>query len=397
MVTKVLTTLLVVLFANLSYYIIEGRILTDEEDFELEEQLRILNKQPIKSIEDEFGDVFDCIEINKQPALDHPLLKNHEIQMEPTFLPKSSVKKSTMTRKQPVVSLQAIDCPHGTVPIRRTRKKDLVRAKLFMEMHSTIIPYRDIKPGQHPAIVRSNLNSTDRFHGAGATMNLHNPEVADDQSTWSQIWLGNGIIETEFDGIQAGWAVAPELYQDHNTRFVTYWESTSQGKKTGCFNDRCAGFVHVDNRYTLDGVITKTSIYDGPIYSMQLLIFQDIKKNWWLTIPDKSINIGYWPNTILPHLAEGASNVAWGGLAMASANGNSPVMGFGTFPDGNYRHSGFFWDVVTIDAQNKTRIYFGVKDTYVEAKNCYSIRNGVGEVVDSYLFGYGGPGGACGA
>ncbi|KAJ9679427.1 hypothetical protein PVL29_021376 [Vitis rotundifolia] len=28
----------------------------------------------------EYGDIFDCVDINKQPALDHPLLKNHKVQ-----------------------------------------------------------------------------------------------------------------------------------------------------------------------------------------------------------------------------------------------------------------------------------------------------------------------------
>ncbi|PON65527.1 hypothetical protein TorRG33x02_270590, partial [Trema orientale] len=27
------------------------------------------------------GDIFDCVDFNKQPALNHPLLKNHKIQV----------------------------------------------------------------------------------------------------------------------------------------------------------------------------------------------------------------------------------------------------------------------------------------------------------------------------
>ena len=27
------------------------------------------------------GDIIDCVDINKQPAFDHPLLKNHTIQV----------------------------------------------------------------------------------------------------------------------------------------------------------------------------------------------------------------------------------------------------------------------------------------------------------------------------
>lgn len=28
-----------------------------------------------------FGDIVDCVDINKQPAFNHPLLKNHKLQV----------------------------------------------------------------------------------------------------------------------------------------------------------------------------------------------------------------------------------------------------------------------------------------------------------------------------
>lgn len=31
-------------------------------------------------------DTFECVDINKQPAFDHPLLKNHKIQVLTKFL-----------------------------------------------------------------------------------------------------------------------------------------------------------------------------------------------------------------------------------------------------------------------------------------------------------------------
>ncbi|KAF5179430.1 hypothetical protein FRX31_030979 [Thalictrum thalictroides] len=33
-----------------------------------------------------YGDTYDCVDINKKPSLDHPLLKNHTIQMMPNCL-----------------------------------------------------------------------------------------------------------------------------------------------------------------------------------------------------------------------------------------------------------------------------------------------------------------------
>ncbi|KAF5957074.1 hypothetical protein HYC85_004299 [Camellia sinensis] len=108
---------------------IEGdwRSLTKEEDLELEERLKHLNKPAVKTIQNNYGDIYDCVDFYKQPAFDHPLLKNHtfHFQMKPTSLPKRS-----NVRKPLHIGLNGGGCPVGTVPIRRTTKEDLIREKL---------------------------------------------------------------------------------------------------------------------------------------------------------------------------------------------------------------------------------------------------------------------------
>lgn len=43
-----------------------------------------------------------------------------------------------------------VECPHGTVPIRRTTKEDLIRQKTFNQMFdSNIHPVTDSEPGLH--------------------------------------------------------------------------------------------------------------------------------------------------------------------------------------------------------------------------------------------------------
>ncbi|RWR73616.1 hypothetical protein CKAN_00191200 [Cinnamomum micranthum f. kanehirae] len=54
-------------------------------DLEMRRQLKHLNKPAVKSIKSEDGDIIDCVDIFKQPAFDHPLLKNHTIQVLQTF------------------------------------------------------------------------------------------------------------------------------------------------------------------------------------------------------------------------------------------------------------------------------------------------------------------------
>ncbi|TXG46641.1 hypothetical protein EZV62_027863 [Acer yangbiense] len=48
----------------------------------LDRKLKLLNKPAVKSIKSEDGDIIDCVDINKQPAFDHPALRNHKIQKD---------------------------------------------------------------------------------------------------------------------------------------------------------------------------------------------------------------------------------------------------------------------------------------------------------------------------
>ncbi|XP_026452291.1 uncharacterized protein LOC113352719 [Papaver somniferum] len=108
---------------NILNYVVEGaQSISKEEDIKLGTQLKILNKPPIKIILSAWGDTYDCIDVYKQPALDHPLLKNHKIQMKPiSELERDRVETSIFrTRVQ--------SCPEGSVPIKRTEKQDFIRA-----------------------------------------------------------------------------------------------------------------------------------------------------------------------------------------------------------------------------------------------------------------------------
>ncbi|KAM7266310.1 hypothetical protein ACFE04_004207 [Oxalis oulophora] len=50
------------------------------QNHEILDLLKRLNKPAIKSIKSSDGDIIDCVKIEDQPAFDHPLLKNHTIE-----------------------------------------------------------------------------------------------------------------------------------------------------------------------------------------------------------------------------------------------------------------------------------------------------------------------------
>ncbi|KAK7283214.1 hypothetical protein RIF29_12593 [Crotalaria pallida] len=105
----------------------------------IDAKLKLLNKPAVKTIHSEDGDIIDCVIIYKQPAFDHPALKNHIIQEIPKFLIESknentfklkSENENTSMSKSFVSQIwqRSGSCPEGTIPIRRVRKKDLLRA-----------------------------------------------------------------------------------------------------------------------------------------------------------------------------------------------------------------------------------------------------------------------------
>ncbi|KAF9616849.1 hypothetical protein IFM89_032699 [Coptis chinensis] len=365
-----ITLTLVALLICLSYHGIEGRtVSTREEDHELEEQLNILNKPAIKSFEDEIGDMFDCIDINKQPAFDHPLLKDHKIQMKPTMIPEGVVSQTSSQRKRLVIMPKGIDCPEGTVPIRRTQKEDLLRAKSFMES-SSIHTLNNDSPGQYSATFQSSTGGETRYYGAQANMNVINPRVADDQASLALIWLRSA---TDDNVIQAGWA----------------------GAKPGCFNLHCSGFVRVDWKNSIDTVFDKTSVYDYQQLEMQLRVIQDQRKNWWVQIPDFNISFGYWPGSLFQGLADGASQVGFGGITRGSVDGINPVMGFGTFPPVNAKRCGYFRQMKIVNKDNQLTRLVGDWKENTDSPKCYGVKSYGYRKDNGDIIEYGGPGGRC--
>ncbi|XP_039686467.1 uncharacterized protein [Medicago truncatula] len=68
------------------------------------------------SLKDFMADKFECVNIYKQPALQHPLLKKHKIQLLPTFA-------KNIVRSRPSYGKTINDCPLEKVPIYNRRRR----------------------------------------------------------------------------------------------------------------------------------------------------------------------------------------------------------------------------------------------------------------------------------
>ncbi|KAF6156704.1 hypothetical protein GIB67_002419 [Kingdonia uniflora] len=403
-------TLIVYLLCFLvRFHRVQGELsISEEEHLEFDNQLNVLNKPPLKTVVGEAGDVFDCVDIHKQPAFDHPLLKNHSVQMAPTSMPEGLIAKSLTASKELRPVQETVDCPHGTVPIRRTRKEDLKRAKSINTVshaQRSISPHPKTStlttkyPGQHRAIVRTKLSNR-MYHGAYGIMNTLNPNVEREQWSSAQIWVENAA-GGQLDTIQVGWKVDPKLFGDTRTRFFIYWESNADfAEPKGCYNLLCSGFVQTNRENPVGATYAPTSKYGGQQYTVSFYIFQDgITKDWWLINRDlkNPIIYGYWPKSLFPSLTQGANYVGWGAVTQAASSGFSPQMGNGYFADGHYDHSGYFSNILVMnESYDAEEIKRDILEIVRDAPKCfnaklYPYRQDVGNSIM-----YGGPGGACG-
>ncbi|KAK3003260.1 hypothetical protein RJ639_019594 [Escallonia herrerae] len=274
-------------------------------------------RHAVKSIHSEDGDIIDCIDIYKQPALDHPALKNHSIQMRPSFDPRSKITRSTTGRdtnkkedsSQSVTSQlwhRSGSCPKGTIPIRRNQKKDALKVN---QNHS----YGRKKPmhidlNNNPLFAQANhslsilLTTGYSYSGAKGAIKTWNPgvELDEDYST-SQISLKSGPYR-DFENIESGWAVNvlqggehnsayvylcsvllfdryliivltsmsifqvnPSVYGDRQTRIFVYW-TVDGSRNTGCFDLTCPGFVQTSHLIALGAAISQISNPDDLPY-----------------------------------------------------------------------------------------------------------------------------------
>ncbi|XP_015087255.1 uncharacterized protein LOC107030501 [Solanum pennellii] len=295
---RIIDHFLLMVFLCLSYDGVRGTKLSKQEDnLELEKQLEVLNKPPIKTIKTKYGDIYDCVDFYKQPAFDHPLLKNHNYhpQMKPSYSMIESISTtSTSNYKLSKIRLSDKGCPVGTVPIRRITKEDLIRHKLMPP--SEDVTFNNLL--NRFAILHTEDSPDNKFGGAG---------------------------------------VDPALYGDNLTRLFIHF---TDGKTSGCI---CPGFVLLNTQIPIDGVFEPVSQRGGNISDIGLSINWDQENgNWWLFSTESNTPFGFWPREVFDNdFAYFATRVEWGGVVCSPPGILEPPMGSSFFPIENISHDAF--------------------------------------------------------
>ncbi|GMI88512.1 hypothetical protein like AT5G25950 [Hibiscus trionum] len=385
----------------------------------VDEKLKQLNKPAVKTIQSEDGDIIDCVDIYKQPAFDHPALKNHVIQMKPSFVlneEKSSTKNELSSKL--VVSQtwqRSGSCPDGTVPIRRIQRKDLLRAESifrFGRKPQEIVSKSNTtiqKDGHIPFINNTKLSLPSLVNRAAATLvtvgynyigakgdiNVWNPNVAaENEFTTGQIWVKAGPGD-DFESLESGWVVNPQLYGDRRTRFFAHWTKDSY-KSTGCFDLTCSGFVHTNPQIALGAAIEPVSSESGQQYHVTIGIYMDPNTaNWWLKIGADQ-PVGYWPaGSLLFYLNHSSTLVEWGGQVYSTNVKKSPhtktAMGSGDYAYGLFGNACFVQNPNIVDFSLSLK-YPEWVGTWADDYNCYSALNYQKAYGTLPVFYFGGPG-----
>ncbi|XP_019100986.1 PREDICTED: uncharacterized protein LOC109132954 [Camelina sativa] len=314
---------------------------------EIELRLKQLNKQALKSIESSSGEIIDCISITKQPAFDHPILKNHTIQMKPSSYPHEvfteddDASTPNNHEEQPEDIAQpwhlAGDCPENTIPIKRITKEDLLRVD-YIQTYGKKDCCSNISQRHrlydHPTAIKDDNDheyaityvKNGAIRGAKAQINVWKPYIENvEEVSISQIWVLGGKFGPGLNTLEAG----------------------SHDPKTG---------------------------------------------NWWLQLNEKEL-IGYWPKELFPKLADSANIIEWGGeVVNKKKNGQHTAtqMGSGHFPSEGFGKSSHFKAVKIIDMSNGIRDPVKVQ-TIVSRPTCYNLKTGYSKSWGVFFY-YGGPG-----
>lgn len=381
-----------------------GRSSISHRKLDVQQQLMRLNKPALKSIKSPDGDIIDCVHINHQPAFDHPLLKNHTVQTTPSFHPKgrSFDESKVSSNSKPITQLWHLNgrCPEGTIPIRRTKEDDVLRAssvesygrkkQLSIPQPTSAEPDLIAQSGHQHAIV---YVEGDKYYGAKATINVWKPQIQQtNEFSLSQIWILGGSFGEDLNSIEAGWQVSPDLYGDNNTRLFTYWTSDAY-QATGCYNLLCSGFVQINNEIAMGASVYPVSGYGDSQYDINILVWKDPKEgNWWMQFGNKYV-LGYWPGILFSYLVDSASMIEWGGEVVNSepdGQHTSTQMGSGHFPGEGFGKASYFKNIQIVDGSNNLRAPKGIA-TFTEQSNCYDVQNAQNGNWGNYFY-YGGPG-----
>uniref|UniRef100_A0A7N0T148 Neprosin PEP catalytic domain-containing protein n=1 Tax=Kalanchoe fedtschenkoi TaxID=63787 RepID=A0A7N0T148_KALFE len=257
----------------------------------------------------EGGDVFDCVDIYKQPSLYHPLLKNEKHKIS-KLLEKLNKEYYNSELEFDFPENKTEDCPQGTVPIVRSDQSsdDVLRLMRKMKYRLRNSSNTNATFNDSQEIHEYVTMSTDfgEYYGAKATFNVWKPYVAySDEFSLAQMWLNSGPrSQDDFNSIEVGWQVPVSYFTFRRDNY----------QSTGCYNLDCEGFILIGNmkEYAPGAKLSHWSTYKSIQSSIEMAIKKDQRTGDWHLFIDNHL-VGYWPGRLFTRLDGFSDRVSWGG------------------------------------------------------------------------------------
>jgi hypothetical protein len=361
------------------------------------------------SFADEYGNVFDCIPIEQQPAL----RDSDESVSEPPDLPPLSEGEDEDTERADTLADtllspnrtdwhgNVMSCPEGTIPMRRVTLETMTRfptVRDFMQKspRGSGRPPRDTEPATVPVTHRwahayQNVNNG----GGHSYLNLWSPAIGANQVfSLSQHWYVGGS-GANLQTLECGWNVYPGLYNnDARPHLFTYWTADNYGS-TGCYNMNCSAFVQIGTTFAPGMALGPVSVTGGTQRSIELAYWL-ANGRWYLYFNGTAgaNAIGYYPVTLYQGgaLATQAAEIDYGGETTGTTS--FPPMGSGEFANQGWQHAAYQRTIGYWPPSGGAMINASLTASQ-SWPNCYTAQVQMYAPPWSETLWYGGPGGNC--
>jgi len=368
------------------------------------------------------GHRVQCVDIDAQPAVDHPALAGQPVLRRPVTLPPSLAQD---VAKADVAAV----CPDETVPVREVTLDDLAHFETldaYFEKRpgadrdaDGLARHRvDGEPTELPLFVTGPDSAPHEYahaaanivnEGVSVNINIWKPFVeATGEFSLGQQWLSRGSFNSpgKQDGtlqtLEAGVQVSPQRgdYLPHLFIYSTRDAYNNLGvQPKGCYDGGCHDFVKVSNKY-FPGMVLSASVAGGTQTEVKVEWYKDGDAgHWWLNVNGEWV--GYYPNTLYQYsgLLYWADRVDFGGeiVNLSMLGGHTGTdMGSGKFPSAGFKNAAYmrnlqylFWN--SAFTAREFMPVTGLTRSVTNAK-CYDIGPVGSDVNWGTYFFYGGPG-----
>ena len=363
----------------------------------------------VRSLELPSGEIVDCVDVQRQPALRRTGMEGHQIQFAPRSEaveerpdPKGRYSEKEVDpglRGEIVAARQVYGadgriCPERTIPIRRLTIEILRNFETLEQFFRKYPPHLVDGPNdlhQYAHAYRGVAN-----WGAQSILNVWSPytERASEFSL-SQIWVSRGSGDS-LETVEVGWQKYRDLYGDYQPRLFIYFTPDNY-KSGGCYNLTCSGFVQVSNSIYIGGAFTNISAHPHPSPAWEFNIRwqkDGTSGHWWLKYGDTWV--GYYPRSLFDGngLRDQASEVDFGGEIIDEQPGGRHTktdMGSGHFPADGFGYAAYQRQIRYITTGNAWATRPALTASRTDA-DCYDISVQSSSGAWERYFYFGGPG-----